>query len=113
MDWKFEVGQRVRKTGGYPFPGVVEARFMATQIDGSKVDRYVVNQTVVMHAGIGPSGLLHIFAPAQLVAIDGEEFIGIADMDADRDVRIDPEVAVAEAKAAMLVHQGLKPEDAP
>lgn len=103
MHWKFEVGQRVRKTGGYPFPGVVEARFLATQIDGSKIDRYIVNQWAEAIDGPRPSGLLHIFAPAQLAA----------DRDVRPDPRIDPEVAVAEARAAMLVHQGLKPEDAP
>jgi hypothetical protein len=85
MDWKFEVGQRVRKKGGYPFPGIVEARFLLTQITGERVERYVVNQTVVMHRGIGPSGLGHIFSPDQLEAVDGEELIGIAPMDADQE----------------------------
>lgn len=84
MNWKFEVGQRVRKTGGYPFPGIVEARFRATQIDGSTVERYVVNQTVVMHDGIGPSGLLHIFAPAQLEAIGEDQFVAPHAPDVDR-----------------------------
>lgn len=83
MNWKFEVGQRVRKTGGYPFPGIVEARFRAAQLNGTTVERYVVNQTVVMHAGIGPSGLLHIFAPEQLKAVDEAEHVGLHDADED------------------------------
>ena len=66
-DWKFEEGQRVRKVGGYPFPGVVEVRFHLHQLDGSAVERYVVNMLVVTAAnGIRPSGLGHIFSPEQL-----------------------------------------------
>src|SRR5688500_11262043 len=72
---KFAAGQRVRRRGGYPFPGVVEAACQAIQIDGTVVDRYVVNQTVIAVDGERPSGLLHIFAPEQLEAID-EEYVG-------------------------------------
>lgn len=64
----FAKGQRVRKKGGYPFPGIVEAAFTATQVDGSIVERYVVNQTAVAVDGERPTGLLHIFSPEQLVA---------------------------------------------
>jgi hypothetical protein len=98
MDWKFEVGQRVRKTGGYPFPGVVEGN--------------LVNQTTSTLPGEPMTGLGHIFAPEQLVADDRYDRHGVL-IKPVRDPRIDPEVAVAEAKAAMLVHQGLKPEDKP
>jgi hypothetical protein len=112
MDWKFEVGQRVRKTGGYPFPGVVEGRFLLTQISGERVERYLVNQTTSTLPGEPMTGLGHIFAPEQLVADDRYDRHGVL-IKPVRDPRIDPEVAVAEAKAAMLVHQGLKPEDKP
>jgi hypothetical protein len=76
MRFKFTVGQRVRKKGGYPFPGVVEAAFTATQIDGTVVDRYVVNQTAIAVDGERPTGLLHIFAPEQLEEVNGEEYVG-------------------------------------
>jgi hypothetical protein len=95
MNWRFSPGQRVRKKGGYPFPGVVEAVFTATQLDGSTVERVVVNQTAIAVDGERPTGLLHIFAPEQLEEED--------------DPRLDPEVEVRRNRDAMLARQGRKP----
>lgn len=67
MNWKFEEGARVRKTGGYPFPGIIEVRFGLTQMNDTKVERYVVNFYSIRPDGTeGPVGLAHIFAPEQL-----------------------------------------------
>lgn len=64
MDWKFSEGQRVVKTSGYPFPGIVEVGFTITNAEKNP-DRYVVN--FVDQNGFGvPTGLLHIFHPSQL-----------------------------------------------
>lgn len=74
MDWKFNEGDYVRKTGGYPFPGLIEARFLLTQIDGTKAERYLVNQIVwTREHGTRPSGLGHIFSPEQLKLMERPE----------------------------------------
>ena len=62
IDWRFAVGARVIKPNGYPFPGVVVARFMT--LSGNN-ERYVVEFTDILGE---PTGLLHIFDWAQLEA---------------------------------------------
>lgn len=63
-NFKFAPGQRVIKTAGYAFPGLVEVAFTITNVEVAP-DRYVVN--FVDQDGLGqPTGLLHIFHPSQL-----------------------------------------------
>lgn len=55
----FSVGQRVQKSRGYPFPGIVVAAFRKTTGE----DRYVVECIAPDVAGI-----LHIFNADQLIS---------------------------------------------
>lgn len=55
--YRFRVGQKVHKTNGYRWPGVVVARFTNTNAE----IRYVVECTVPEVAGA-----LHIYAEGQL-----------------------------------------------
>lgn len=86
---KFQAGNRVIKTGGYPFPGIVDVAF-ATQ---AGVERYVVE--FVDKDGLGrPTGLLHIFAPAQL-EID-ERFDSEGELYVEAEETADSEVPVVQ-----------------
>lgn len=55
--FKFDQWQPVRKVSGYPFPGIIVARFV-TQ---ARHIRYVVECTA-----LGVEGCLHIFSEDQL-----------------------------------------------
>jgi hypothetical protein len=55
-----DVGQQVRKTSGYPFPGEVRAVFTTR----SGLVRYVVEAT-----GEDYRGMLHIFSPDQIAPV--------------------------------------------
>lgn len=62
-EFMFDIGQRVIKPVGYPFDGIVVARFLTT----AGVDRYVVEKVEPDEDGDPvATGLMHIFAPAQL-----------------------------------------------
>lgn len=55
------IGTRVRKTSGYPFPGIVIGVCTTT----AGLTRYVVEAT-----GEDYKGMLHIFSPEQLEAVE-------------------------------------------
>ena len=58
--FKLKLGENVKKSHGYPFPGVVVARFR----NSKGHERYVIEAT-----GRNYTGMLHIFGPHQLELI--------------------------------------------
>ena len=62
MNATFQVGDKVRKSKGYKFPGVVVTVFK--KLDGESI-RYVVECTAE-----GAEGMLHVFAQSQLELVE-------------------------------------------